>query len=160
MVAKKHIHEERGVTLAEFIALLGVRNMLATGLISYSADKVACPHKHTFNMETQGEVHECGSVGCIGGYMALVLGKVTPEDAQPAGIRVNRGMSRYVGNGISDGSHSPSLRDLFFPYAKDRYGELVGFSAYTPFMAVDAIDNWINTGDPDWQSVYDKYANR
>lgn len=156
MAEKKHIHEERGVTLAEFIALLGVRNMLATGLISHSTSKFACAHKHTFNMETQGEVHECGSVGCIGGYMALVLGKVTPEDQQ----RVNRGMARYVGNGISNGSHSPSLRELFFPYAIDKRLYPVPFERFTPFMAVDAIDNWINTGKPNWQAVYDKHTKR
>lgn len=79
---------------------------------------------------------DCGSVGCIGGHMALAHG-----------ISV-RGARRYV----QDAAQSASpLAPLFFP-------DLTANKAHPgwrarPAEAAHAILNFLTTGAPDWDAV-------
>jgi len=79
---------------------------------------------------------ECGSVGCIGGHMALAHG-----------ISV-RGARRYVQNQAQ--TNGP-MSALFFPDLTVNYRH-PGWRA-SPADAARAIINFLTTGAPDWDVV-------
>lgn len=131
---KRHRHEELGLTFAEYGALLGTRAMLAAGALEFEAgaDWVE-GNKHRFSMNVSCKERDCGTVSCIGGTMALIMGLSW----------INA--SKYV-LGIANVT---TLRDLFFPpgFSHDAY------EAVTPEQAVQAIDNYLRTGSPQWDNV-------
>lgn len=137
-----HLHEQRRVTLPELLALLGVRSAIDSGLITGARGR----QTHGLNMNlSYMSIGSCGSVACIGGYMALVLGK-KPE--------------RYVAgrySGLREQGHpdvcSEPLIDLFFPDA------VIGWDRITPTHCVQAIDNWLAHGNPLWRRVTDDVPN-
>lgn len=111
----------------ELRALITVRNGLAAG--HYVHVNVATPDDtRVFDMNVPSD--GCGTVACIGGWMAPELG-----------INVERDIEAYVNNGGLDGK----LTDLFFPD--------IDWENITPHEAVDAIDNFLASGDPDWKGV-------
>ena len=129
-MAKKHLHDKLGITFVELLTLLGVRDALVRGLLVYkrgvheSAVAYAAGQSHVFNMQFCGRLNtECGSVGCIGGYMALAM---------------NQNMHGYTNH---DRSHS--LEPLFFPPA------CVDFGRVTTEQAVTAIDRFL-AGNKPW----------
>lgn len=79
---------------------------------------------------------DCGSVGCIGGHIALAHG-----------ISV-RGARRYVQNQAQAGG---PLANLFFPDLTVNYRH-PGWRA-GPREAAGAILNFLTTGAPDWDGV-------
>jgi hypothetical protein len=138
---KKRLHERRGVSFAEIGALLGTRNLIAAGLLeARTATNFYEPGAHLFDIRVSCRNNDnCGTVSCIGGTMALIMGM----DADAA-----RG---YVGTR----GHSESLQELFYP---DIFYEDDGERAWdkvTPAVAVKAIDNWLNTGDPAYHTLVD-----
>jgi hypothetical protein len=136
----KALHEVREITFREHLAVLAVRHALETGVLDmhpvlHPDDVNAFDNKHTFHMSCSMDKAHCGSVGCIGGYMALVMG-------------VNS--RSYVTDHIKWGhmaepeACSPSLTPLFFPpLGRD-------WPSATPKVAVKAIDNWLKDGNPRW----------
>lgn len=140
----KHLHERRGVTFQELGALLGTRALLASKLVTYGPRDDPPEHAHTFNMATACQTQDCGTVGCIGGTMALIMG-TSPQ--------------HYVGR--QDGADNPwrtdgskwrsqTLHDLFYPPEGDR---LTPWDQITVKQAIRAIDNWLDTGKPGWKSI-------
>lgn len=73
----------------------------------------------------------CGTVYCIGGFVALRHGK----DWQEANSYVLR-------------SHSGGLKRLYFPY-------VVGtdWHSITREQAIHAVENYLQTGEPEWAEV-------
>ena len=141
MTAKKevdtrHMHEKLGISFQELGALLGVRNMLAAGLMATStgsdvlnmdlAEDKGC---HVFDMNYPGQVIGCGSVACIGGSMAMLMGK-NPR------------------NYVSTNGSETKLGPLFWPR-----NNVVRYRSITQKMAVRAIDNFLNYGDPKWDTI-------
>lgn len=130
-------HTKLGIEFAELGALLGVLKMLETGVLGFAKpvkDKfdglelpVTPSDKHLFNMATKVRSNECGTIGCIGGNMALILGK------SPIG---------YVGEG-------GVLGPLFFPSGYE-------FSTVEPKQAIKAIYNFLATGKPKWEKILRK----
>lgn len=133
MAKKLHVHERRGVTFQEYGALLATREMLLNGTLVFSTGCLVRKGVHAFNMKTQGEQQECGSVGCIGGTMAMVMGK---------------NPTQYVGIGGQIGTASRPFHDLFYPSSAGDW------SWITPKVAVKGIDNWLRIGKPCWERLY------
>ncbi len=137
--AKKYRdHHKLGITLAEWLALLGVREALASGALHHQKRRnTTARHitnwpingtKHTFNMGLICRQEHCGSVGCIGGYMALVTGQNTQ-------VTVRR-------------EHpNRELAKLFFPPSRSDYNTI------TPKQAVQALDNYLTKGKASWHTI-------
>jgi hypothetical protein len=133
------LHERRKITFAEYGALLGTRAMLVMKALTHTKKRDVKPHKHQFNMAVQCKLDECGSVGCIGGTMALIMGK-SEIDAK-----------YYVGTCNHIGTASKSFQELFFPPPiRDLR---VNWEDITPAQSVVAIDNWLKTGKPNWKKA-------
>lgn len=151
MARSKPLHERRKVTFAELGAMYGTRAMLAAhDLVKakytrerWSGDSVCLvqAHVHQFDMATPLDMADCGTVGCIGGHMALIMGTNGVE-------YVNFHNCMAPGeDGYDAIGHSHALHDLFFPPR-----DLV-WSSITPKHAIKAIDNWLRTGRPGWRKI-------
>lgn len=124
-------HEELGITFPEWAALFGVALALHDGLIPmHSAKEKDDADKHVFNLLTSCAPNgHCGTVGCIGGYVAMAMGK-NVDDAD-----------HYVH------SANGAQRELYFPSTVDRYDRV------TPQQAARAICNFLSTGHPNWRNA-------
>lgn len=140
---KLHLHRNRGLSFAELGALLGTRALIAEGYMEHSRDTRNIPgDQHIINMSISCNVEGCGSIGCIGGTMAMIMGMRATQAAQ------------YVHNqGLAVGPYNhrdpdrDPLRNLFFPPREYEYRTI------TPKQMVAAIDNFINTGNADWETI-------
>lgn len=141
---KKHLHEKLKITFQELGALLGTRAMLDTQLLPKTPKNHVSQYnlpdnRHEFNMNyacIRGG--ECGTVSCIGGTMALIMGE-DPDD--------------YVGK-YGHGSIGGVFRTLFYPEVR---GEtLHSFATITAKQGVKAIDNFLQCGTPRWERVLTK----
>lgn len=149
-----HLHEQRKCTFQELGALLGVRELLKRGLVRHSSDPT-CPLNgdHTVNMLVASQKQDCGSVGCIGGSMAMIMG--LDEDAAKA----------YVGSNCHIGTASQSFQSLFFPpnefpgterCSPERCKLANGHHWWTAIdagMMIEAIDNWLASGKAHWPKI-------
>lgn len=132
MTTKMKDHHTLKITFAEWLALIGVRNAMASGGITHDANgqSSVVPNEHTFNMNCTGKVYNCGSVACIGGYMAMAMGVGGADE-----------ISDYVYG-------RERLRTLFFP---SKCGHI--YEKITPKHAIKAIDNFLTSGAPKWRDV-------
>lgn len=146
MATKRKIksHEKLGLTFRELGALLAVRQMLATGVLKYHAwgyydswgayDKMedGC---HMFNMAEPLTKAHCGSIGCVAGNMALILG----EDV---------GAVLRKGRGYDGRTENSNIAELFFP----GHTRLVkpDWKTCREKVAVRAIDQFLAGKRPDW----------
>ena len=105
------------MTNEEHEALIKVRDLLDSGALDGQ-----------FSMNYAEAIDDCGSVRCIGGWMAHYM---SIPDA-----------SRYV-------SRHAELHDLFYPGSDID----VDWDDITPAQAVQAIDNFITTGEPEWSTI-------
>jgi hypothetical protein len=150
-VAKKILsHEKLKITFQEYGALLGVRAMLQVGILEDTLDVCGLyfkSNKHHFNMDSIGGVKGCGSVGCIGGNMAIIMNPyLGNEYVDSEYINVN---SEYVSEYVTT-NRSESLSKLFYPPRKYDYNLI------TSKMALKAIDNFLTTKKPHWEKVLPK----
>ena len=136
-MAKQNIHEKLGITFHELLALYGVREALKQGAIVHkhrpagalTATEVCADieNAHVFNMAYPGNTNaKCGSVACIGGYMALVMGLDMFKYVH----------SNWWGDNTKTKSHSLALRPLFWPMH-------LQLDPITPSQAVMAIDRFL-----------------
>lgn len=121
----------------EYEALLLVREGLANGKWKHAlkGDKdIACG----FNMaQAHYEKEGCGTVACIGGWMAVAMGMD------------NMAANAYVGKHEpwSGRSSDRPIARLFFPPWSSTYENI------TTEQAVQAIDNFLKEGSPCWADV-------
>lgn len=129
--------KQLGISSKERAALVKVRDGLRSGKFVHVKDVIGstkAESKPVFNMDiTMNNAYACGQAGCIGGWMAMQLGK-RPGKASDY-VYDNRPMS-----------------DLFFP------PDIVDFATITPARAAKAIDSFLNTGDPNWSGRKKKAA--
>lgn len=125
----KHLHERRKITFIELGALLGTRALLAGKHLGHSKSTFARSKTHLFNMGVACARTECGTVSCIGGTVALIMGLDQ--------------IHNYVCH-----TRSESLHHLFFPPEG-----CLDWNSATPAVAVKAIDNWLKTGHPGWRKL-------
>ena len=139
-MAKKYKseHERLGITFAEFGALLGTGAMLREHNLQHTPVRsVQDKHSHKFNMGMACDVNGCGTVSCIGGTMALIMGMNVREKTQA-----------YVGGVFVSGNHSPALKPLFFPNVRG-----IEWDAITPAQALKAIANFKKDRKPCWKQI-------
>lgn len=133
-------HEKLGISFAELGALLAVRTMLATGVLTDAKGRsLPDESEHGFNMNQACQTDGCGSIGCIGGTMGQIM-----QAGNPA---------RYVKQ--QDYDHTP-LGPLFFPRftkGKRTGQDLPSWDEIKPREAIRAIDSFLATGKPHWQKV-------
>lgn len=126
-------YTQLGITFAEYGALLGLREMLANGTIANTPSHEGPIFDMNLTMDMEGSKH-CGTIGCIGGYMALIMGHSIAD------------ADEYVRWGCS----SP-LKHLFYPTI-DSYSDI------TPEIAVEAIDSFLDGKAYDWRPArHDDY---
>lgn len=144
------VHDKRKITFAELGALLGTRTMIANNLIVHVPDPDNMAEQldgrmeegeHLFTMEITCKSEGCGSIGCIAGTMALIMGIGVP--------------ATYVSKHFHDPEfNTRPIAKLFYP--PQRYD----YSKITPKQAVKAIDNFLEYGNPKWASILGKKAHR
>jgi len=132
-MAKALSHDKLGITFAEHGALIGTRYMLAGGILKHTPGVFGVGHgnKHSFNMSISCDVVGCGSVSCIGGTMAMIMGMRDPYDAE-----------HYVCNAWGE------LGKLFYPNHPS-----VSMYDITVEQSIRAIDNFLTTGRAKWHKV-------
>lgn len=135
--------EKLGISVQELLALLGVREALERNLIKHNPKptrvspgmlSVPAPDNNAscrFNMSYAGNAADCGTVACIGGWMALAMNKVP---------------TTYV----SEQSEQDGLYNLFYPRSLRDNGHDLHWSLITPKHAVKVIDHFLATGKADW----------
>ncbi len=133
-------HGNLPITLAELGALYGTEQLMKKHVIVYSVDEEVEGDTHKFNMDVTCRVEGCGSVGCIGGTMAQVMGMGGDAGNHYVHCGVNEATEGRIG-------HSPILTPLFFP------PRLYAFDKITIPMALQAIKNFLDSGNPKWDTV-------
>lgn len=83
-----------------------------------------------FDMGVIAIKHCCGTVGCIGGWVAMTMG--FNEEAADYYVDMTSG----------------SQRRLYYPD-----GRLVGYESITVDQAARALRNYLTTGEPLWEEV-------
>jgi hypothetical protein len=140
--------EELGITQQELDALLAVRSGLAAGLLEHTSYKKlkakSDPKSLAFNMDIAYTKHDCGTVGCIGGWMGVFMHTHKLEADKE--IDYNN-VRHYVNN-----KRSYNLEELFFPL-ETHDGFTVDYDSISSAMALQAIDNFLANGEPDWKNV-------
>ena len=127
-----------GITAKEYKALLKVRDLLSKREVLFNMGAIISDER--YHPGYGRDVHNCGAVCCIGGWMAVVMhGELDNFDF----YKIECGVIDYVVD-----KRSQSLSKLFYPTPVD-----IEWSEITPSQAIRAIDNFMNTGDPDWSSI-------
>ena len=155
---EKSAHEKLGITFAELGALYGTRALLAAGVVT-GTDECMIDNDsdtdlqdyeiengvHRFNMNVAAKGQACASISCIGGTMALIMGK-TVREAQYYVGSYYKIQNKYK---TDPAVHSRPLHTLFFPSIDDDNWERI-----PPGAAIEAIDNFLGgvTKFP-WESV-------
>lgn len=121
-------YKELGITKKEYNAAIKVRDGLREGRYVHQIGDEYVGNK-MFNMNVCYNTRSCGTVACIGGWMNAVMR--TPKE--------DRGSLTYT--------FSAPLHPVFFP---DYDGD---WDKITPKRAASAIDNFLKTGDPNWNRV-------
>lgn len=139
-MSEKHLHEIRQVKFVELGAVLAVREMVKRGLITIDQEEsIDLNNKmHILDMHNPMTKTECGSVGCIGGYMGLLQGLPYP-------YHYVMECGKFVS---SKDAASPALHDLFYPPVNSWY--------FTAKELIQAIDNWLENGRPRWEQIIRK----
>jgi hypothetical protein len=110
-----------GISQAEYEALQVVRDGLASGEFSHDDSK-------RFDMNITCDVDDCGTVACIGGWVAVVMGRDKWE------------ANRYVLN--------MELGDALYPlYYPD---DMSDWSRITPAVAAATITSFLDSGEADF----------
>lgn len=123
---------ELGISDAEYSALQAVLRMFEREEVVHSSGvddyQGAC-----FNMGSTWSRSDCGTLGCIGGYVATVLG-VSPD--------------KYIYQYQNFGR----LTQLYFP--RNKNGCLIDeLISVTPAQAALAIRSLLTTGEPRWHEA-------
>ncbi|BAR61902.1 hypothetical protein NK6_8755 [Bradyrhizobium diazoefficiens] len=134
---------------AELKAALEIRELFANGVITHDRE-VNADQTNGFNMNTIDNETDCGTTCCIGGWMFRAMERDrTAPCATAAGY-----VTRHA---------SPRLIPLFFPlqdmggqWIVDTNGRSYDGPEYidiAPSQALEAMDNFLATGDPNWPRV-------
>lgn len=122
--------EALGVSRAEWSALAAVLGMLERGELCHGNEAVG----QAFCMSATFAKDDCGTIGCIGGYVAMLMGESSPDDY----------ICQYRDSG--------ALTKLYFPRKPDG-GLLPTLYQVTTEQAAIALRNFLATGEPDWREA-------
>jgi hypothetical protein len=108
-----------GISQAEYEALQVVRDGLASGEFSHD--------ERTFDMHATCEATDCGTAACIGGWVALTMGK-----------------ARHEANDYVWANERGPLKALYFPR------DIPSWDDITPAVAAATITSFIDSGEVDF----------
>jgi len=139
--------EELGITEEEFKNLLIVKSLLDSERLTYYYEETDSPFRFNMNTTSSGDEYECGSVACIGGWVSFFMqgNKFTKESIMK--------IDHVIADNYVLKSRSTSLERLYFPELKNNTEDADFYQAITPGEASQAIQNFLETGDPDWDSI-------
>jgi hypothetical protein len=151
--------EQLGITPEELLALRQVRELLTKQQLHHD-ERIYSAQGLAFNMSTCGRDTECGTVACIGGWMHILMEGTKPNEQGFYLVDADHAQ-QYVCK-----MASAPLFPLFFPIYADAELHIsqalvpegvklldVSFKPITSEMAIQAIDNFLTTGKPDWWSI-------
>lgn len=141
--------EDLKLTEEEYAALLKTREQIASGCVIHQN---ASPGHEVpediegagFNMATTGMSHSCGSIACIGGWMRINMALDRGLIESPLSWIGTKLAQDYVYS-----KETTPIGRLFFPseIRADSWWDI------TPEQAVQAIDNFLETGKPRWAKI-------
>lgn len=144
-------HERLGISFQELGALLATRSLLESGTVTHVAmgfcshsKPYVDPHEHGFSMRFAMQEQGCGTLGCIGGTMAMIMGK------EPA---------RYTesGGGPTGSMHNYGpMRNLFYPPHSRQSS--TDWDRITPQVAVMAIDLFLASKEINWVKLVEAHG--
>lgn len=154
---KGYDHEKLGITFQELGALLGTRALLASGTLthvalgvkSYCSKAVVDPSEHDFTMRYALQQNGCGTMGCIGGTMAMIMSNTDLS----ACSYVENGGFPSTEETRGDGRYG-AMRELFYPPV----GNDFNWDRITPDVAVRAIDLFLAGKAINWRALTVKYG--
>lgn len=139
--------EKLGITTQEREALLKVKRFLKTlklpkDLLSLERNlgKVAEEAPALFYMNRAVSHFDCGTAGCVGGWMSLYMQGIPLKNKVAIPIDVAVTAENYVRNI----RHGGPLTQLFYPQNFERYDYI------TPQHAVAEIETFLRTGKATW----------
>lgn len=125
------------ITRDEYIALGKVYQVLSAMPDDHSITMARDHGPTTFDMNYTCAETECGTAMCIGGHVKFfMLGDVNVRNHATV-------ITNYVHDHRSD-----ALYKLYFP--QDIH---ISWDYITRPMAIEAIDNFMRTGDPSWPTI-------
>jgi hypothetical protein len=135
-------HERLRISREEFDALMWVREELASGRLRhvYPDGRYGEHGVGAFNMAEWSDADsDCGTVCCVGGWMSKKMQLSNWQEVKLSSNKV--------------------LAPLFFPNYLEapQYVEMLAAKKVwldiTPTQAVQAIDNFVENGDPRWAEI-------
>jgi len=156
-------HRQLGITKQEYDALIEVKKLLALEEVIFAEDpdEAELP-PNRFNMAFEVTIsdnkrgYDCGTTCCIGGWMKLHMdGPLVKDEYGRVLVENQYAVKKYV-----QAERSPALHPLFYPMQASLHTWIEGYSSHdvdyepiTAAHAVQAIDNFLKSGDPDWTSI-------
>lgn len=150
--------EALGITMPEYAALLQVRDDIAIGAIVHDPvedipDFDDGDVRKGLNMVIVLNEGPCGTTACIGGWMHSYI--ITNTGRNPGGNNCSAFKWATTKRSKALGPLFNPLTDLDGEWYTDRNGNQIDF----PYEHIDtdcalqAIDNFLGTGQPDWVGV-------
>lgn len=123
-------HKQLGISFEEYNALITVMNRLERGELKHITEfhKKSELVGNLFCMSYAGTQANCGTVACIGGWVALTMGE----------------SCHYV---MKIARNNPLMK-LYYPAI-----DLESWRDITPAQAAQAVHNFLATGEPRWTEV-------
>lgn len=144
--------EQLNITQKEYDGLLWVRDLLKSKKLVYIDDDEFPEGRNAFNMSLGHKRYECGSVACVGGWVwvHMNLDKVVQSGGPEFGFYE---VTEWQASNAHDYVYNPTsgrLSDLYFPPSH------INYESITAEQAVEAIDNFLRSGEPDWEGIWEE----
>lgn len=134
--------QELGITELEHTSLIKVLELLKSGALKHRPnDASGLDIPMAFNMGVTADQGDCGSVCCIGGWTSVFM-QGSQTDKNGLYLYDDHLADRYVMEAQG------ALEKLFFPPQTED-----GYEAITEVMAAEALENYLHTGDAEWESI-------
>lgn len=143
----------------EYDALVSVLGKLERGEIGHKNFDMACPMRNLWASYRRVDLltvstisEECGTAGCIGGYVAVEMG-IEPKSY----VYGNDNFYSYDDNDLSfrEKGNQTALGRLYFPRDKHTNRMVDCIHSITPEEGAHALRNYLTTGEPSWEEVLD-----
>lgn len=142
---------ELGITEDERAALIRVKKFLGKlempknlfSRMGHSLSEASEEATARFNMNQAVNVYDCGTAGCIGGWMKLNLLGIPLKMKVRIPENLARKSQQYISSFLDTLSKHP-LRRLFYPI------KIYNYDTITPARAAKEITKFLTTGKATW----------
>jgi hypothetical protein len=147
--------EKLGVSPEDRAALLKVKRFLKDlntpkeplSRYNHRLSEVSEPARALFNMNRAIHPYDCGTAGCIGGWMFIAKAGLPLRKRMAIPVDVAREAIDYVAANKPHKDSGP-LTELFFPDQSKH--NLKSYDNITPQMAIEQITLFLKTGNVTW----------